>query len=130
MNLPLVALIIVVATWSIQEVRAEQVSHQIDLPGVLMLAAALTTLLLGLDAVEGPDQDQKLALGLIGLSVVLFGALVLVERRAANAILDGTLLRLPPFLCSCVASFLLGLYSSFSSLSLLSISRNDLATMH
>src|SRR5207244_12787691 len=31
-----------------------------------------------------------------------------VDPRTADAILDGKLLRLPSFLCSCVASFLLG----------------------
>ena len=108
MNLPLVAIIIIVAIGSIQESRAEHASHYIDIAGVFLLAAALTTLLLGLDAAEGPDQDQKMALGLIGLSLVLFAILTLVERRTGNPILDGTLLRLPPFLCSCVASFLLG----------------------
>ena len=108
MNLPLVAMIIIVAIGSIQESRAEHASHYIDIAGVFFLAAALTTLLLGLDAAEGPDKDQKMALGLIGLSLVLFAVLTLVERRTGNAILDGTLLRLPPFLCSCVASCLLG----------------------
>jgi MFS family permease len=48
------------------------------------------------------------ALGLIALSLVLFVILIFVERRTDNAILDGKLLRLPSFLCSCVASFLLG----------------------
>jgi hypothetical protein len=108
MNLPLVAVIVIVAIGSIQESRAENASHHIDIAGVLILAAALTSLLLGLDAAEGPDKDQRVALGLIALSLALFVVLTLVERRAGNAILDGKLLRLPAFLCSCVASCLLG----------------------
>lgn len=108
MNLPLVAVIIIVSIWSIQEARNENASHYIDIAGVLILAGALTSLLLGLDAAQGPGQDQKVALGLIALSLFLFVILALVERRTDNAILDGTLLRLPAFLCSCVASFLLG----------------------
>ncbi len=107
-NLPLVAVIIIVAIWSIQESRADNASHYIDILGVLILAAGLTSLLLGLDAAQDAAQDQKVAWGLIGLSLVLAAILTFVERRTDNAILDRKLLRLPAFLCSCVASFLLG----------------------
>ena len=108
MNLPLIAVIMIVTLRSIQESRAENASHRIDIAGVLTLAAALTSLLLGLDAAEGPGKGQVVAFGLIALSLVLFGIFTIVERRTDNAILDGKLLRLPAFLCSCVASFLLG----------------------
>jgi EmrB/QacA subfamily drug resistance transporter len=108
MNLPLVAVIMIVTVRSIQESHAENPSHHIDVAGVLILAAGLTSLLLGLDAAQGPDKDQRVALGLIGLSLALSVILTLVERRTENAILDRKLLRLPAFLCSCVASFLLG----------------------
>jgi EmrB/QacA subfamily drug resistance transporter len=108
MNLPLVAVIMIVAIRSIQESHAENASHRIDITGVLILAAALTSLLLGLNAAQNPNKDQVAAFGMIALSLVLFVILTLVERRTDNAILDGKLLRLPAFLCSCVASFLLG----------------------
>src|SRR5436305_14160666 len=108
MNLPLVAVIMIVTVRSIQESHAENASHRIDVAGVLTLAAALTSLLLGLDAAEDPDKDQMVAFGLIALSLVLFVIFALVERHTDNAILDGKLIRLPAFLCSCVASFLLG----------------------
>ena len=107
-NLPLVAVIMIVTVRSIQESHAANASHRIDIAGVFTLAAALTSLLLGLDAAEGPGKDQLMAFGLILLSLVLFVAFIFVERRAENAILDGKLIRLPAFLCSCVASFLLG----------------------
>jgi len=105
MNLPLVAVIMIVAVRSIQESHAENASHRIDIIGVIILAAALTSLLLGLNAAQNPDKDQMVALA---LSLVLFVILIFVERRTDNAILEGKLLRLPSFLCSCVASFLLG----------------------
>jgi EmrB/QacA subfamily drug resistance transporter len=107
-NLPLVAVIMVVSVRSIQESRAENTSHRIDIAGVLTLAAALTCLLLGLDAIAGPDNDRMAAFDLIALSLVLFVIFTFVERRTDNAILDGKLLQRPAFLCSCVASFLLG----------------------
>jgi EmrB/QacA subfamily drug resistance transporter len=107
-NLPLVAVIMIVTVQSIQESHAENASHRIDILGVLTLAAALTSLLLGLDAVEGPEKDRMAAFGLIALSLALLAIFSFVERRTDNAILDGKLIRLPAFLCSCVASFLLG----------------------
>src|SRR5438094_6082078 len=57
-----------------------------------------------------PNQSalSSVAFGLIALSLVLFAIFIFVERRTDNAILDGKLLQLPAFLCSCVASLLLG----------------------
>ena len=108
MNLPLVAVIMIVSVRSIQESHAENASHRIDIIGVIILAAALTSLLLGLNAAQSPDKDQVVGLGLIALSLVSFVIFTFVERRTDNAILDAKLLRLPAFLCSCLASFLLG----------------------
>jgi EmrB/QacA subfamily drug resistance transporter len=108
MNLPLVAVIMIVSVRSIQESQAENASHRIDIIGVIILAAALTSLLLGLNAAQSPDKDQVVGLGLIALSLVSFVIFTFVERRTDNAILDAKLLRLPAFLCSCLASFLLG----------------------
>src|SRR5437588_159195 len=72
MNLPLVAVIMIIAVRSIQESHAENALHRIDITGVFILAAALTSLLLGLNAAQDPDKDQVVTLGLIALSLVLF----------------------------------------------------------
>src|SRR5215472_1646631 len=57
MNLPLIALIMVVAVRAIQESRDENFSHQIDIAGVVILATALTSLLIGLNAAQGSDSN-------------------------------------------------------------------------
>ena len=108
MNLPLIAVIMAVALRAIQESRDENVSHRIDIAGVGILAAALTSLLVGLDAAHGSNSNPRVALGLIVLSLALFAAFSILERRTDNAIVDGRLLQLPAFLCSCLASCLLG----------------------
>ena len=108
MNLPLIVLIMVVAIRAIQESHDENVSRRIDIAGVVILAAALTSLLVGLDAAQGSDRNSRIALGLTVLSLALFAAFSILERRTDNPILDGRLLQLPPFLCSCLASCLLG----------------------
>src|SRR4030095_15865114 len=107
-NLPLIAVIMIVALRGIPESRDEIVTRRIDIAGVAILAVALTSLWIGLDLTDGSDRNPQLALGLIVLSLVLFGVFTIVERQTSNAIVDGKLLRIPPFLCSCVASCLLG----------------------
>lgn len=107
-NLPLIAVIMIVALRGIQESHGETISRSLDIAGVILLATALTSLLVGLDLAQGSDRNPPLAVGLIILSLILFGAFTIVERITSNAIVDGNLLRLRPFLCSCVASCLLG----------------------
>lgn len=108
MNLPLIVVIFIVTIRAIQESQDEKVAHRIDIAGVVLLAAALTSLLVGLDAAQGSDRNPRMAFGLIVLSLALFAVFTIVERRSDHAILDGRLLQIPPFLCSCLASFLLG----------------------
>jgi EmrB/QacA subfamily drug resistance transporter len=107
-NLPLIAVIMFVTLRAIQESRDESVSHRIDIAGVVILATALTSFLIGLDAAEGSRSNPRVAIGLIILSLALFVFFAIFERRTNNAILDERLLELPPFLGSCVASGLLG----------------------
>ena len=107
-NLPLIAVIMIVALRGIQESHDETVSRRLDVAGVSLLATALTSLLIGLDLTEGSDSKPQLAVGLIMLSLLLFGVFTIVERATSNAIVDGKLLRLRAFLCSSVASCLLG----------------------
>ena len=107
-NLPLIAVIMIVALRGIEESHDETVSRRLDVAGVILLATALTSLLIGLDLTQGSDRKPQLAVGLVVLSIILFGVFTIVERATSNAIVDGKLLRLRPFLCSCVASCLLG----------------------
>ena len=107
-NLPLLAVIMFISLRAIRESRDETITRQFDIAGVIILGIALTTFLLGLDAAQGTDANPRLALGLVVLALVLFVAFPFLERRTDSAIVDGKLLRLPPFLCSCLGSCLLG----------------------
>jgi EmrB/QacA subfamily drug resistance transporter len=107
-NLPLIAVIMIIALRAIQDSRDENASHRIDIAGVVVLGTALTSFLVGLDLVQGSDRNPPLALGLIVLSLALLVVFVIIERRTTNAIVDGKLLQIPAFFCSCVASCFLG----------------------
>jgi MFS family permease len=86
----------------------EIITHRIDIAGVVVLGTALTSFLVGLDLVQGSDRNPPLAVGLIVLSLALLVVFVIIERRTTNAIVDGKLLQIPAFFCSCVASCFLG----------------------
>src|SRR2546421_1484048 len=107
-NLPLIAVIMIIALRAIQDSRDENASHRIDIAGVVVLGTALTSFLVGLDLVQGSDRNPPLALGLIVLSLALLVVFIIIERRTTNAIVDGKLLQVPAFFCSCVASCFLG----------------------
>ena len=109
-NLPLIAVIMIIALRAINSriQRDENASHRIDIAGVVVLGTALTSFLVGLDLLQGSDRNPPLALGLIVLSLALLVVFVIIERRTTNAIVDGKLLQIPAFFCSCVASCFLG----------------------
>lgn len=107
-NLPLIALIMIIALRAIQDSRDENASRRIDIAGVVVLGTALTSFLVGLDLVQGSDRNPPLAFGLIVLSLALLVVFVIIERCTTNAIVDGKLLQIPAFFCSCVASCFLG----------------------
>src|SRR5207302_4922263 len=92
-NLPLIAVIVIIALRAIQDSRDENASHRIDIAGVAVLGTALTSFLVGLDLVHGSDRNPPLALGLIVLSLALLLVFVIIERRTTNAIVDGKLLQ-------------------------------------
>ena len=98
----------IIALRAIQDSRDENASHRIDIAGVVVLGTALTSFLVGLDLVQGSDPNLPPALGLIVLSLALLVVFVIIERRTTNAIVDGKLLQIPAFFCSCVASCFLG----------------------
>ena len=107
-NLPLIVVIMIIALRAIQDSRDENASHRIDIAGVVVLGTALTSFLVGLDLLQGSDRNPPLALGLIVLSLALLVVFVIIERRTTNPIVDGKLLQIPAFFCSCVASCFLG----------------------
>ncbi|MGN6445762.1 MFS transporter [Amnibacterium sp.] len=69
------------------ETRA-RASHRVDVPGAVLLTAGLTALLLGLlQGGEAWPWASVPGIGLPALAVVLLGAFVVVERRAAEPVL-------------------------------------------
>jgi len=106
-NLPLglVALLVVRRT-----LRHLPVAHQrrpIDAPGVLLFAVGLTALLLMITRVgQGVPLMQPDNLGLAAAAVLVLGAFVWQEKRAAEPIIPLSMFRVPTVTICCLALFL------------------------
>ncbi|WP_214104101.1 MFS transporter [Acrocarpospora catenulata] len=86
---------------------------RLDLPGAALLAFGLVSILLALT--QGPSWGWTSAwvLGLFGLGLLLFAALVAVERRRDDALIDIGELTDPPMLATHAAALLFGAGSYF-----------------
>ncbi|MEV0599532.1 MDR family MFS transporter [Streptomyces sp. NPDC050315] len=107
-NLPIgaVALIVIAAVLHIPSSRTP---HRIDYPGTALIAAvaACFVLMTSLGGVSYPwGSWQIIGLGVLG--VLLLGAFVLVERRAAEPVLPLRLFRLRAFAVTSAIGFVIG----------------------
>ena len=104
-NVPFIALGVILTRLSADEVRDESASARIDVPGFLTLTAGLVALVLGL--IQSPDWGwgSPLTLGTIALGLVLLGAFWVVEHRVDNPIVDFALFRNRPYLGANAAAF-------------------------
>jgi EmrB/QacA subfamily drug resistance transporter len=111
LNLPLVAIALILVAVAMPESRDEGAGRRVDLPGLVTLSAGLTLVVLAL--VQGkawgwtsPDTLVSLLAGLI-----LLGLFVAAERRARDPIVELGLFRSGPYLGASAAAFaLVGAY--------------------
>ncbi|WP_026923509.1 MFS transporter [Glycomyces arizonensis] len=96
-NVPIVAACLLLILWRVPESRA-QTRARMDLPGLLLSAAAIAALVYGI--IRGGETSEWLradTLGLIVLGLVLAVVLVAVERRTAHPAMDVSLFKNPAF---------------------------------
>ncbi len=79
-NVPLAALVIIVAWLRVPESRDESASHAVDFGGALLATGALGALTYGLIRLQNGRID-RIELAAFGLSAVGFAAFLLLERR-------------------------------------------------
>jgi MFS family permease len=87
----------------------------VDVAGIVLLAGGLVCLVLPLAEGTAWGWGSPLTLGLFAACVVLLVALVVVERRVRNPLVDMTALSNPPVLITNIASVFVGfaLFASF-----------------
>ncbi|WP_345359411.1 MFS transporter [Actinoallomurus liliacearum] len=95
MNVPVGCAAIVAGHYLLPRTRERSAARRLDWPGLSLLAAATTTLLLALSGVSGLGLSGSAVLALSGLSCLAWGGLWRRERRARHPLVDPVLLRTP-----------------------------------
>ncbi|MFE1290651.1 MFS transporter [Streptomyces sp. NPDC058751] len=103
LNVPFCALAVLLMLRYVTESRDEEAVRGMDLPGAVTLAGGLTAVMLAVD--QGADWGWGSPAGLVCLvaGVVLLALFAVVERRAAEPLIDLSLLRNRPFVTVTVA---------------------------
>ncbi|MHA6883196.1 MDR family MFS transporter [Ralstonia pseudosolanacearum] len=106
-NLPLGIVALAVVRRALRHLPVAHQRRPIDVAGVLLFAAGLTALLLMITRVgQGVPLAQADNLGLLVVSVVLLGAFVWQENRAAEPIIPLSMFRVQTVTRCCLALFL------------------------
>jgi EmrB/QacA subfamily drug resistance transporter len=115
-NLPIGALVILFITTKMPPLRQGRPKTAIDIAGAATLAIAVVPLLLALSLGKSESDTFRSGypwgsfwiLGLFGVAAAGIVAFVLIERRAADPILDFGLFRGRPFALGALAAFIAG----------------------
>jgi EmrB/QacA subfamily drug resistance transporter len=109
-NVPLAAIAILITLRATPPLApGRDASRDLDLPGVVTFAVAVGALIFGLS--EGPEAgwgDPQTLVPIV-LGLVLIPVFLLIERRAANPMIDFKLFRHQNFLAANVSQFLAGM---------------------
>ncbi|MEP2785076.1 MAG: MFS transporter [Pseudoruegeria sp.] len=93
-NVPIAAIVVVMAPMFIQEAKrpANKGRVNLDMPGAVLVTAAVLSLVYGITALGDHGADAVLGVEALVLSVVLFLAFFMVERRAAEPLVPLSIL--------------------------------------
>jgi EmrB/QacA subfamily drug resistance transporter len=87
-NVPVGVVAVVAGRYLLPRTRQHTPLGRFDWTGLLALGTATTTLLLGLSALSGLPLPDPATVALLVVSAVAFGGFVVRERRAANPLVD------------------------------------------
>jgi EmrB/QacA subfamily drug resistance transporter len=104
-NVPL-GILGILASWRILVEQVQRARSRFDPAGAILLAIGLATLTLGLSFGQEWGWSSPLLISTLAVSVVALAALVIVEHRIANPVIDFLLLRNRVFLSANVSLIL------------------------
>jgi EmrB/QacA subfamily drug resistance transporter len=93
-NLPVGATVIAVTPWLVSESRAPVAHRHFDLPGATSITTGLMVLVYAITRAGQHGWSNAWTLGLLGTSVVLIGAFLVIEARSAAPLLPLRIFRL------------------------------------
>ena len=112
-NVPILALGVVVMLTTVRETRDETSTHELDYAGLVLIALSLTALVLPLAEAANWDLDSPQSVALFAAAAVFTVAFWLVEHRVRQPIVDFELFRNGPYFGATAAAFgLVGAYWS------------------
>ncbi|MFJ7965332.1 MFS transporter [Streptomyces sp. NPDC096324] len=97
LNVPFCALAVLLMLRYVTESRDEEAAGGMDLPGAVTLAVGLTAVMLGVDQGSNWGWASAATLVCFAVAVVTLALFVMIERRAAEPLIDLSLLRNRPF---------------------------------
>lgn len=102
MNVPIGVVAVGISLFTVPELRRDRDGAGIDLPGIVLSAAAIGTLILAV--IQGAEWgwDSARIIGLLVAAVLFSGTFVFWEKRATRPMLDLALFRIVPFSASTV----------------------------
>jgi len=110
-TVPLCATGLAIVVTAVRESRDETATHRIDVPGLLLLSAGLTAVVLPLAESEQWGFDSPATIGLLAGGAALLVAFHWAERRGDQPIVDFDLFRNRPYFGATAAAFaLVGAY--------------------
>ena len=119
-NVPASLLAAVTAYWALRNLPQIRRQASLDVPGALLLMGGLVVLNVALSYSGGraatspsfdfnmPPPSTQRALPLLGVSALLFGLFVALERRVSQPLVELDMLRRPNFATACAINFLAG----------------------
>jgi len=112
-NVPVLAIGVAVMIVAVRETRDETATHEIDYPGLVLLALALTALVLPLAEAANWAIDSPQSVALFAAAAVLVVSFWIVEHRVEKPIVNFELFRNGPYFGATAAAFgLVGAYWS------------------
>ncbi len=104
-NVPLCLAALAMTFWAISESRDESRSRVVDVAGLVIMAAAMFSVVLGLDQGESWGWGSMAVIGLLVGSAALFATFVFVESRLKNPMVHLDLFRSRAFIAGNVGTF-------------------------
>jgi EmrB/QacA subfamily drug resistance transporter len=105
-NVPVALTILTLASSHLPHDRSERIHHRLDVLGALLLTAGLVTFVYTIESIPMRGAGSWQTLAGLGITLALFAAFAIAERRAPEPILPARLLRYPDLLSGATVTML------------------------
>lgn len=103
-NIPFLIISWILVRIFVEESKNEEQNAKIDVPGFILFALGLGSLVMGV--IQGPEWgwDSKWTLGLFGLSIIFLTSFYFVEKRVSSPLIHFEFFKKKSFFASCIGN--------------------------